>query len=71
MVSSESVPFSKSGGLADVVGALSSALYDLESEVHILLPCYGSVDTSDFVDSKLSLDIDLLEIGRASCRERV
>lgn len=60
MVSSESVPFSKSGGLADVVGALSSALYDLESEVHILLPCYGSVDTSDFVDSKLSLDIDLL-----------
>ncbi len=60
MVSSESVPFSKSGGLADVVGSLSTALSDLQAEVHVLLPCYGSVDTSDFVDSKLSLDIDLL-----------
>ena len=60
MVSSESVPFSKSGGLADVVGALSTALSDLQAEVHVLLPCYGSVDTSDFVDSKLSLDLDLL-----------
>ncbi|HKL59093.1 MAG TPA: glycogen/starch synthase [Sphaerochaeta sp.] len=60
MVSSESVPFSKSGGLADVVGALSSALSDVQSEVHVLLPCYGSVDTSDFVDSKLSMNIDLL-----------
>jgi len=60
MVSSESVPFSKSGGLADVVGALSTALSDLQSEVHVLLPCYGSVDTSDFVDSKLSLNLDLL-----------
>ncbi|NBK23667.1 MAG: glycogen synthase [Spirochaetia bacterium] len=60
MVSSESVPFSKSGGLADVVGALSTALSDLHAEVHVLLPLYGSVDASDFVDSKLSLDIDLL-----------
>ena len=60
MVSSESVPFSKSGGLADVVGALSTALCDLQAEVHVLLPCYGSVDTSDFVDSKLSLVLDLL-----------
>ena len=60
MVSSESVPFSKSGGLADVVGALSSALHDLQAEVHVLLPCYGSVDTSGFVESKLTLDLDLL-----------
>lgn len=43
-----------------MVGALSTALSDLQAEVHVLLPCYGSVDTSDFVDSKLSLDIDLL-----------
>ncbi|MBI9096737.1 MAG: glycogen synthase [Sphaerochaeta sp.] len=60
MVSSESVPFSKSGGLADVVGALSTALSDLQAEVHVLLPWYGSADTSDFVDSKLSLHLDLL-----------
>ncbi len=60
MVSSESVPFSKSGGLADVVGALSTALSDLQAEVHVLLPWYGRVDTSDFVDSKLSLELELL-----------
>lgn len=43
-----------------MVGALSTALSDLHAEVHVLLPLYGSVDASDFVDSKLSLDIDLL-----------
>lgn len=41
MVSSESVPFSKSGGLADVVGALSGALAALGEEVLVLLPHYG------------------------------
>lgn len=60
MVSSESVPFSKSGGLADVVGSLSAALHDLQAEVHVLLPCYGSVDTSDLTDSRLSLVLELL-----------
>ncbi|MDD4647086.1 MAG: glycogen/starch synthase, partial [Sphaerochaeta sp.] len=35
MVSSESVPFSKSGGLADVVGALSGALAMVGEEVRV------------------------------------
>ncbi len=43
-----------------MVGALSTALSDLQAEVHVLLPCYGSVDTSTFVESNLSLDLDLL-----------
>lgn len=60
MVSSESVPFSKSGGLADVVGALSTALTNLKTEVRVLLPCYGSVDTSDFDDSAISIELTLL-----------
>lgn len=60
MVSSESVPFSKSGGLADVVGALSTALHDLDAEVRVLLPCYGSVDTSGFVMSDITFPLDLL-----------
>ncbi|MFA7129584.1 MAG: glycogen synthase [Sphaerochaeta sp.] len=61
MVSSESVPFSKSGGLADVVGALSSALCEIGSEVRVLLPCYGSVDTSDFEDVPFKVEVSLLE----------
>lgn len=60
MVSSESVPFSKSGGLADVVGALSSALSSLGSDVRVLVPCYGNMDTSGFTDTKVGIDVPLL-----------
>ncbi|AEV30816.1 glycogen/starch synthase, ADP-glucose type [Sphaerochaeta pleomorpha str. Grapes] len=60
MVSSESVPFSKSGGLADVVGALSSALSSLGSDVRVLVPCYGNMDISGFSDMTIGIDIPLL-----------
>ncbi|MCK9547043.1 MAG: glycogen synthase [Sphaerochaeta sp.] len=46
MVSSESVPYSKSGGLADVVGALSTALAALGDDVRVILPLYGSIDAT-------------------------
>ncbi|HUZ18503.1 MAG TPA: glycogen/starch synthase [Spirochaetia bacterium] len=42
MVSSEAVPFAKSGGLADVVSALSISLAEKGVDVRILLPSYGS-----------------------------
>lgn len=47
MVTSETVPFSKSGGLADVVGALSGALAS-NNEVSILMPLYGSINADLF-----------------------
>ncbi len=40
-VSSEAVPFAKTGGLADVAGALSKALSDLRHEVTLILPLYS------------------------------
>lgn len=40
MLSSECVPFAKSGGLADVVGALPKALRALGHEVIVILPRY-------------------------------
>lgn len=40
MVTSEAVPFAKTGGLADVVTGLSKALAELGHEVTIVLPCY-------------------------------
>ncbi len=46
MVTSEAVPFIKSGGLADVAGSLSSALSELGHEVCVVLPKYGSLDLS-------------------------
>ena len=44
MVASESVPYAKTGGLADVVGALPAALQALGHEVIVILPRYAMVD---------------------------
>ncbi len=43
MVTSEAVPFAKSGGLADVVTSLSIALHDLGADIRILMPYYSSI----------------------------
>jgi starch synthase len=43
LVSSEVAPFAKSGGLADVVGALARALHLAGHEVRVLLPLYRSL----------------------------
>ncbi|HWE40727.1 MAG TPA: glycogen synthase GlgA [Isosphaeraceae bacterium] len=40
IVASEAVPFAKTGGLADVAGALPAALDRLGHEVTLVLPCY-------------------------------
>ena len=44
MIASECVPFAKTGGLADVVGALPKALQDLGHNVIVILPKYSSID---------------------------
>lgn len=59
MVTSETVPFSKSGGLADVVGALSEALVSRGHEVRVLMPMYASVKKDNFV-KKESFPIPML-----------
>lgn len=43
MVSSEATPFAKTGGLADVVGALPVALKELGHEVAVIMPRYRSI----------------------------
>ena len=44
MVSSEAAPLAKTGGLADVVGALPSALRSHGDDVAVVIPRYGSID---------------------------
>ena len=42
---SEAVPFIKSGGLADVAGALSGALIKKGHDVRVMLPLYSAIET--------------------------
>lgn len=42
MITSEAAPFAKTGGLADVLGALPPALAKLGEEVAVVMPRYGS-----------------------------
>jgi len=44
MVSSEATPFAKTGGLADVVGALPAALQELGDEVAVVMPRYRQIE---------------------------
>jgi starch synthase len=43
MVASEAAPFAKTGGLADVIGALPAALHSLGEEVAVLMPRYRQI----------------------------
>ena len=42
-VSSEVEPFAKTGGLADVVGALPEALHELGIDVRVIMPLYAGM----------------------------
>jgi len=44
MVSSECAPLAKTGGLADVVGALPTALRDYGDQAAVVIPRYGGID---------------------------
>jgi len=58
-VASEGVPFSKTGGLADVVGALPKALAALGHEVEVILPRYRVTPPGDIVPHAQSLTLPL------------
>src|SRR5450755_3437986 len=47
MVTPEAAPFAKTGGLADVLGALPAALAAIGEEVAVVLPRYDSATITD------------------------
>lgn len=53
LAASEVVPFAKTGGLADVAGALPLALEDLGQEVIIVMPHYKAIQSSKFPATKI------------------
>jgi len=58
-VSSEVAPFAKSGGLADVSGALPKAIKDLGHDIRVIMPKYKMVDEKKFSLEKIFDKIDI------------
>ena len=58
-VASEGVPYSKTGGLADVVGALPKALAALGHELEVILPRYRMTKPGPVVPDARSLTLPL------------
>jgi len=61
---SEAVPFAKTGGLADVAGALPLALEDAGQEAIVIMPGYEVVRRSSFVVRRLKENISYSVIGK-------
>ncbi|MDI6758461.1 MAG: glycogen synthase GlgA [Candidatus Omnitrophota bacterium] len=64
MCASEVVPFAKTGGLADVVGALPFELREQNQEVIIVLPKYKGIDEKRFKIERLKDDIFCSTLGK-------
>jgi starch synthase len=62
MTFSEVAPFAKTGGLADVAGALPSALRELGCDVRIVMPFYNRF-VEKIAEKKLSLENLLVPLG--------
>lgn len=64
MVSSEAIPFAKSGGLGDAVSALAKALFRLGHDVRILIPRYYSIDKRQLeqLEGPMGVPIGKLEL---------
>ena len=61
--SSEVFPFAKTGGLADVCGALPLALSSLGVEVNIFLPRYRSISDEDFHIERVNDFVSQTKLG--------
>ncbi len=59
ILSAESVPFAKVGGLADVIGALSRAVADLGCSVAVFLPRYGDLTLPEGAELELVARIEV------------
>jgi starch synthase len=70
MVTSEAVPFSKSGGLADVVGALPQALNNKKQDARIIVPAYNTTD-EDAGDLVCTLEVPMLaKVQKVEIRQK-
>lgn len=66
IASPEVVPFAKTGGLADVTGALPKALAKLGHQVKVILPKYRMVDDKKFKLSEVKVESISIPLGDKS-----
>lgn len=59
MITSEAVPFAKTGGLADVVSALSYALKKIGYDVRIVMPRYYKINRNDLTPLPGALGVSI------------
>jgi starch synthase len=57
MISSEAVPFAKTGGLADVVGTLSTALAQAGHELTVIMPAYRALLQGGFTLEETAMEV--------------
>jgi starch synthase len=65
MCASEVVPFAKTGGLADVAGALPLALEELGQDVIIIMPRYKAITDAKYKMQRVTGDISVSTIGKS------
>jgi len=61
--SSEVVPFAKTGGLADVAGALPKAIKELGHNIIVVMPRYYKIDTSKLTKLEAPLGVPMGVMG--------
>ncbi len=71
MVTPEAVPFAKTGGLADVAGALPKALSKLGHQVRVILPKYKMVDEVAFKLQEVDADFPEIRLGEKKGKIRL
>jgi len=64
MVSSEIAPFSKVGGLGDVLGSLPKSLINLNCEIIVITPFYKTIDIAKYNLKKISQKIIIRTNGQ-------
>lgn len=59
LLAAEVVPFAKTGGLADVAGALPKAIHALGHDIRVAMPRYGRVDPIKFQLQEVLIPLDV------------
>ena len=58
-LSSEVVPFAKTGGLADIAGAIPKSIQKLGVEIIVLMPLYSIIKESQYPLTKTNIQFEV------------